>query len=179
MVNEVEVIERTKRWVSDFVVGLNICPFAKYPFDKDLIDYKVYDGIDLEEGLTVIASELSNLEIERPTESETTLIILTELARTFEAYLDLLDQAEEVLVSLKLEGIIQIASFHPEYQFAGSAKDDISNHTNRSPYPMIHLLREDSVYEATQRHPNVDQIPEQNVQLLESMDADEVKSYIK
>jgi len=179
MVNRTEVIERTKRWVSDFVIGLSICPFAKHPFENGLIDFQVYQGTDIESCLTVVSDELSQLDNSDPFVVETTLIILPNLVPEFEAYLDLIEAAGVVLLNLKLEGIIQIASFHPEYQFAGTKKDDISNHTNRSPYPMIHLLREDSVYEATQRYPNVDEIPDRNIRLLESMDAEEVRRFLK
>lgn len=179
MVNKIEVIDRTRRWLFDFVIGLSICPFAKHPFEEEMIDYQVYDNTDVEDCLSFLSDQLNNLDNVAPTETETTLIILTKLASTFESYLDLLDRADEVLVNLKLEGIFQIASFHPEYQFAGTEKDDISNHTNRSPYPMIHLLREDSVHEATQRHPDVNGIPGRNIRLLESMDTEEVKRFLK
>ena len=179
MVNKTEVIDRTKRWVSDFVIGLGICPFAQHPFEHGLIDFQVYPGLDIEECLTFLSSELTRLDIAAPTIIETTLIVLPALVPEFEDYLDLLDQADDTLVNLKLEGIFQIASFHPQYQFGGSEKTDISNHTNRSPYPMIHLLREDSVYEAAKRHPDVDGIPDRNIRLLESMDAEEVRRYLK
>lgn len=179
MVNRTEVIERTRRWISDFVVGLGICPFAQHPFEKGLIDIQVYAASDIEGCLNFLSDELTRLDDTAPTSIETTLIVLPNLVPEFEDYLDLLDEADEVLINLKLEGIIQIASFHPLYQFGGSEKEDIANHTNRSPYPMIHLLREDSVYEATQRHPDVDSIPDRNIQLLESMDAEEVKRFLK
>jgi len=179
MVNKLEVIDRTKRWVSDFVIGLGICPFAKHPFDKGLVDFQVFAGSDKEGCLEMLAREMTRLDTSSTTTLETTLIILPELVESFGDYLDLLDQMDEVLVNLKLEGIIQIASFHPRYQFGGSQPDDISNHTNRSPYPMIHLLREDSVYEATQRHADVDGIPDRNIKLLESMNAEEVRRYLK
>jgi len=179
MVNKVEEIERTKKWIANFVIGLTICPFASHPFERGLIDYQVYDGMDLEECLTWVSKSILQLD-ETPAEKvETVLLIIPGMLARFEDYLDFLDTANALLVDLKLEGIIQIASFHPQYQFAGTHAEDISNYTNRSPYPMLHLLREDSVYEATQNHPDVESIPDRNIRLLESMDPVEIKSYLK
>ncbi len=116
MVNKIEEIERTRRWVEEFVIGLSICPFAKHPFEQELIDYQVYDGKDMEACLLFVSDQLTKLEEVSPKEVETTMIILPHLVPGLEEYLDLLDDAGEVLVNLKLEGVIQIASFHPAYQ---------------------------------------------------------------
>lgn len=179
MVNKAKAISATRDWISNFVVQLNICPFAGHPFGKELIGYEVYNGTDIETGLVNVAKALQRLEETSTAELETTLIIFTDMLDDFSDYLDFLTMTEGLLIDLKLEGIIQIASFHPDYQFHGSAVNDHSNYTNRSPYPMIHMLREDSVHAATQRHPDVDAIPQRNIDLLQSMSVDEVKKYLK
>ena len=179
MVNSFEAKKRTQRWIEEFVIGLNICPFAKHPFEKGLVEIIIYDGEDTLTLLETLATSMDQLDKTEPSIIETSILVAPNMLHDFEDYLSVLDLADAVLVDQKLEGIFQIASFHPQYQFAGSTKTALSNYTNRSPYPMFHLLREDSVFEAGQRHPDVESIPEINIQLLESMDDETVKGYLK
>jgi len=179
LVNNIEIVNTTRAWIAEFVVGLNICPFAKHPYNLDIIGYHVFAGSDLEEGLRAVAQQLHLLEKTPTSELETTLILFPGMLEDFEDYLSFLDLSESLLLDLKLEGILQIASFHPAYQFEGTEKDDISNYTNRSPYPMIHLIREDSVYAARQHHPDIESIPQRNIDLLQSMTIEEGQKYIK
>lgn len=179
LVNNFEVIDRTRTWIADFVIQLNICPFAGHPFEEESIGYDIFDGTDVEKGLMAVGMQLAILETTPVSEMETALIIFPNMLEDFEGYLEFLEMSQTLLLDLKLEGIFQIASFHPKYQFAGTEKDDISNYTNRSPYPMIHLLREDSVYAARQHHKDIDSIPQRNIDLLESMSRAEVEKYSK
>lgn len=169
------VLDRTRNWLRDFVIGLNLCPFAKLPYSTNRIRYRVYDGNIMEELLAFIYAEIEFLDSTLVDDIETTLVIIPNMLQDFEEFLSMVHLSEMILVDLKLEGIIQIASFHPEYQFADSRIEDITNYTNRSPYPMIHLLREDSVEAAIRSHGNTASIPERNKKLLKSMDETIVK----
>lgn len=178
MVNSIKALTNTRKWIEQLVIQLSICPFAKHPFESGLIHFEIYEDDDLEGALINIATQLKKLEDTSPEQLETTLIVLPNMLEEFDQYLGFVDMAEALLVDLKLEGIIQIASFHPTYQFADTAYDDRSNYTNRSPYPMIHLLREDSIYEARLHHEDVNSIPSRNVDLLRSMPEDVIKKYV-
>lgn len=155
-------ILRTKKWIEHIVIGLELCPFAKFPYDKDLIRYVITDARHEGELLELIHDELILLNHSAETIIETTLIILTEGWTDFMDYLDAIDLAEEVLERIDLEGVIQIASFHPDYNFEHLDSKDVRNYTNRSPYPMIHLIREDSVTSAVDSHPDIASVPEKN-----------------
>lgn len=155
--------QATCAWLQQAVIGLNLCPFAKREFDADRIRCAVVQGDDTEALLTAFAHELNLLE-EQP-EIATTLLIFADAVSDFFAYLDLLDMAQAWLEEQELEGVYQLASFHPDYQFADSEADDEANYTNRSPYPMIHLLREHSVEQAVAAHPDTSLIPERNIKL--------------
>ena len=179
MVNKAEIKAITRNWIQDFIIGLQLCPFARVPFEKDLIAYYVIEDYDVEACLEAIADVLQQIDNTSPKEVETALVIFPHQLAEFDDYLDFLAAAEDVLIQLKLEGILQLASFHPAYQFADTALEDISNYTNRSPYPMIHLLREDSVHKAIISYPNVHAIPKRNIDLLNQMDEKEVRRFTK
>jgi len=164
---EAVVIERTKNWISDVVIGLNFCPFARKPFKDDLIVYKVDDTTDPANALTSFMDTCRFLE-DNPA-METALLIFSKGFADFEDYLDLTDLAEKLLKARDFEGIYQVASFHPDYIFAGSDDNDPANYTNRSPYPMLHLLREDLLEIAIDKHINVDDIPNQNIAKAKSL----------
>ena len=168
-------IIRTRNWIQDFVIGLQLCPFAKDPFQKNQIRYRVFSGSDTEKLLAFIYAEFKFLESSEAREIETTLILIPEMIHDFEQYLSIIDLTELLLEDLKLEGIYQVASFHPKYQFANTHFEDITNYTNRSPYPTIHLLRESSVEAAIQSYGDTSTIPERNKKLLQSMDESVVK----
>lgn len=164
-----ESIQKTKKWIEKIVIGLDLCPFARFPYDKDLIRYVSTDIATEGELLQLLYDELSVIA-EAPTSTiETTLVILTNGWSDFIEYLDLVDLAEEVLERLDLEGVIQIASFHPAYQFSHLDENDVRNYTNRSPYPMIHLIREESVTKAVDSHPDIESVPVKNEETMIKM----------
>jgi hypothetical protein len=161
------IIERTKTWIKEIVIGLNFCPFARKPFKEELILYKVEDASDRAVALESFISTCNYLE-DNPT-METALLIFPNGFSDFEEYLDLVDLSEKLLKAEGYEGVYQVASFHPGYIFAGSDGNDPANYTNRSPYPMLHLLREDLLEIAIDKHANVDDIPNQNIAKAKSL----------
>jgi len=163
-----DYINKTKKWVEEFVIGLNLCPFAGKPFSQDLIRYEIIDGDDIKAITDILMKELLLLQKTPATEIETTLLIFKDTFGNFEDYLNYTYFAEEVLVKLDLEGVLQIATFHPNYVFEDSELNDPANATNRSPFPMLHILREDSVQKAIDEYPNVDLIPIHNIEKLRS-----------
>lgn len=163
---EQELIKATKDWIEKVVLGLNLCPFAHLPFQKDLIRFRVIP-VELDIYRSVM-QELNHLQDTSKDQLETTVLILGEEIN-FQAYLNLVDNLNVLLEDLDLEGVIQIATFHPDYQFEGTNEDDITNCTNRSPYPLIHLLRESSVSEAIDNLSDVHAIPILNQEKLIEM----------
>ena len=164
---EALVIERTKNWIKNIVIGLNFCPFAPKPFKDDLIFYKVDNSADLAPALEAFIFTCRFLE-ENP-KMETALLILPKGFSDFQDYLHLTDLAEKLLKAQGFEGVYQVASFHPNYIFTGSDENDPANYTNRSPYPMLHLLREDLLEIAIDKHNNVDDIPNQSIAKAKSL----------
>jgi hypothetical protein len=140
-----EVIAATCAWIERAVIGLNLCPFAKAVYVKRQIRYEVSKAVTVAVLQTDLERELQTLVQADPLVTDTTLLIHPRVLTDFLDYNDFLDVADETLNRLGLVGVIQIASFHPAYQFADATPDDVANHTNRSPYPMLHLLREASV----------------------------------
>lgn len=168
-------ITQTEIWLNSTVIALNLCPFAKHPFQSGTIRYIEANTKDTEEALLTVHHELTVLHESSPEDIETTLIILSEGWAELEDYLSLIDIAQQLLEQMELEGVIQIASFHPQYQFDNLNKDDVRNYTNRSPYPMIHLLREASVTLAVDSHPDIDSIPQNNQKRLLKLGIDHFK----
>ena len=162
-----EIVVATRTWLEKAVIGLNLCPFAK-PI-RHLIRYAVSEADTAEALRADLMDELQNLAEADPAEIETTLLIHPRVLADFLDYNDFLEIADETLEDLDLVGEIQIASFHPLYQFAGTEPDDIENYTNRSPYPMLHLLRESSVEAAVEAHPDTVQINEKNVETMRAL----------
>lgn len=167
-----EVIAHTKLWLERAVIGLNLCPFAKAVFIKDQIRYVVSTAQSPEELLADLMAELEFLQQADPETIDTTLLIHPDALRDFLDYNDFLDVADAAVDELGLDGEIQVASFHPEYQFAGSDIDDISNYTNRAPYPTLHLLREISVERAVEAFPDAAEIFDKNMRTLEQLGLD-------
>nr|WP_297460117.1 DUF1415 domain-containing protein [uncultured Halomonas sp.] len=157
-------LDQTRRWVEHFVVGLDICPFARRELERNSIRYVTLSAASFERALLGLIDECRRLDADASI--ETTLIVLTDGVEGFEDYLDLLDLAEALLADQGYEGIYQLASFHPDYCFDGVAEDDPANYTNRSPYPMLHLLREAGVEQALVRFSHPERIPERNVKTL-------------
>jgi hypothetical protein len=156
----------TVRWLERAVIGLNLCPFAKAPHVKGRIHYALSEAANLGELTAELKCELLALHQLPASQRETTLLIVPHLLQDFLAFNDYLDQAERVLRQLDFEGEFQIASFHPRYQFAGTDADDITNFSNRSPHPVLHLLREDSIDQAVAAFPEAETIFEANMRTL-------------
>jgi hypothetical protein len=156
-------ITDTQRWVERAVIGLNLCPFAKAVVAKGQVRYVLSEATTPESLLETLRAELALLR-DTPAETiDTTLIVHPHVLVDFLDYNDFLDLADALVAEFDLEGVLQVASFHPQYQFAGSAPDDVDNCTNRSPWPTLHLLREDSVARAVAAFPDTDAIVERNV----------------
>ncbi|TDF66362.1 DUF1415 domain-containing protein [Cupriavidus sp. L7L] len=156
------VIAATRHWLERAVIGLNLCPFAKSVYVKEQVRYVVSTATEAPDVLDELERELRLLDETDPAEIDTTLLILPHAVADFLDYNDLLYFADRLLGSLGLEGTLQIASFHPQYQFADSEPDDIENYTNRAPYPILHLLREDSIARAAAAFPDAADIYERN-----------------
>lgn len=159
-------ITETRDWVERIVIGLNLCPFAPAPVLKGLIRYVTSDAETQEALLEDLATELQRLVAAPPEEIETTLLIHPRALQDFHDFNDFLEVADELLRVLELEGEIQIASFHPHYQFADTESDDIGNATNRSPYPTLHLLREESISRAVDSFGDTRRISTNNLATL-------------
>ena len=160
------VVQHTRAWVTRAVVGLNLCPFAKAPLVKGQVRFIVSDARDLPALLLHLADELRHLAQADPAETETTLLIHPQVLADFTEFNQALDAVDSLVDALGLEGQIQVASFHPQYQFAGTDAHDMGNATNRSPYPTLHLLREDSIERAVQAFPEAEAIYERNIETL-------------
>ncbi len=170
-----EVLGKTKQWVENFVIGLKICPFAAVPAKENRIVYRYSAATDIDVLFNDLMLSLSAVIEAEPEEVETAILVHPEVLNDFEMYLDFLGIAEEALEKSGLEGHLQIASFHPDYQFDGVDADDLSHHTNRSPYPMLHILRELSVTNAVDTHPDIEGIPERNIELMRSLGLEKLK----
>ena len=163
-------VERTKKWIEQVVINFNFCPFAKAEFDNQRIRYIPLDEADPAILLESIFEAF--VELDSNPEIATTFAIVTHGFADFGNYLDFLDDAQDLLETTGYEGVYQLASFHPAYQFDGNEPDDAGNFTNRSPYPMIHILREDMVEQAIKLHPDTLSIPEKNQRLARTKDVD-------
>ena len=163
------VIDATKHWISSIVVGLNLCPFARRVFDADRIRYVVTDVTNAAELKAALSHELKLLSDTSRSTIETTLLIHPGVLSDFLDYNNFLGTADGLLQELGFDGVIQIASFHPDYQFAGTSPDAVENYTNRSPYPMLHLLREVSVTEVSANPDDLLRIPERNIETLRAI----------
>jgi len=163
------VIARTRAWVDRAVIGLNLCPFAKAPQVKGLVRYVVSAATDPAALLADLITELERLAEAPADKLETTLLIHPQVLTDFAEYNAFLELAEDTVAELDLEGVLQVASFHPQYQFAGTSPDDVSNATNRSPYPTLHLIREESIDRAVAAFPEAEAIYETNIATLQHL----------
>lgn len=164
--DEAAVLADARRWLERAVIGLNLCPFAKAVHAKGQIRWVVTGAADRRELLDELKRELRLLAEADPEAIDTTLLIHPRALADFVDYLDFVDAAERALRKAGLEGSLQIASFHPDYAFADAPPDDPANHTNRSPHPMLHLLRESSLDRAVEAYPDAAAIYERNVRTL-------------
>ena len=159
---EERVIAATRQWLEKVVLGLRLCPFAAVPFAREQIRYFVSGQTTSDGLLQDLAAELAHLHAADPQLCETSLLIHPYVLTDFADYNQFLDEADAAIAALGFRGELQVASFHPDYQFAGSAPSDVQNCTNRSPYPMLHLLREASVTRAVATYREIDEIGARN-----------------
>jgi hypothetical protein len=177
-VSEAEAIETTRQWVETHIIADNLCPFAAREVARNSIQYAVIPGAGLERCLQALGDELLNLDANR--DAETTLVIFKDGFRDFDAYLELLDYAEALLEMQGYEGIYQLASFHPDYVFEDTEEDDAANYTNRSPFPMLHLLRESSVEAAINAYSgDVEEVPARNEALMRERGVEQLVARLK
>jgi uncharacterized protein len=163
-------VERlTRHWLEKSVIGLNLCPFAKAPYSKDLVRFVVSDAGTDTALMACLTAELALLDASARSNIETTIIVHPQVLNDFYDYHFFVSEAERLLVREGYEGVLQIASFHPQYLFSGVAYDDPTNNTNRSPYPMLHILREDSISEVQESKQDADRITERNCVIMTSL----------
>lgn len=175
---EKNVIAATTAWLEKVVIGLNLCPFAKAIHVKKQIRFAVSFAVDADSLLADFKRELGRLVATDPEEIESTLIIHPNVLTEFLEYNDFLGICDRQLEGMELDGIVQVASFHPAYQFAGTKPGDVTNFTNRSPYPTLHLLREASVSRAVDTFPNVDGIYKANMVTLRKIGTAQMKAVL-
>jgi hypothetical protein len=172
-----QTIASARQWVETVVVGLKLCPFANRELENNRVRFTVTDAETEAELLMALRSELSLMIDDASV--ETILLIHPKTLLDFYDFNDFLEVADANLIDLALDGVVQIASFHPGYQFAGTALDDVQNYTNRSPNPMLHLIREESLARAIAAYPNVAAIPARNVALLQSIGSIKVRALLE
>jgi len=170
------IIKQTQCWIEKVIIHYSICPFAKREFEKNNIHYEVIDTDDMQNQLEQLIIQCESLD--QDPNRETSLLIFPNGLSDFDRYLDLLEISIELLDKQGYEGIYQLASFHPQYRFEGSAIDDPSNYTNRSPYPMLHILREASVEQRLEHYPKPENIPDNNIHLTTELGIKKMKQLL-
>ena len=177
MENTDQIIRETRNWIEYFVIELNLCPFAKRVFDAEKIRYVVLTSNEIVDLTKKLLDELYFLSKTDPQRIETTLLIHPNLLPDFESFNKYLTITDEILLEMNLVGDIQIASFHPKYQFAGTEPEAPENYTNRSPFPMLHLLREESIERATKHYPHPEDIPKRNIEKMNEIGIEKLKKW--
>lgn len=171
------IIKATQNWLDSFIIPYNICPFAGRERRRNSIRYRVVDALQTQTVLEALIDECAWLDTHA--ETETTLLILPNGFADFDDYLDMLEIAERLLPVQNYEGIYQLASFHPDYCFATDIDNDAANYTNRSPYPMLHIIREDSLEQALASYPDPENIPARNIKLTRELGAEKLQALLK
>lgn len=174
---EKDVVQQTKQWINDVVIALNFCPFAKSVFEKGLICYRAANNKNLEEDLFSMLALCK--ELDQNIELETGFIIYPSSYQDFDDYLDFLELANQLLVEQQYDGIYQLASFHPDYCFDNTELNASENFTNRSPYPMLHIIRESSLEKALESYNNPEEIPVRNIETANSKGAEFFKAALE
>jgi hypothetical protein len=169
--------EATRDWLETVVIGLDLCPFAKREHVNNRVRFAVTDATSELHLLQALESELQLLFGDELI--ETTLLIHPDVLGDFAAYNQFLDLADGLLAQMNLEGVFQIASFHPDYQFAGTSPGDAENYTNRSPYPTLHILREASLARAIDATPDISEVPTRNIKKMNSLSAEQLKALFR
>ncbi|STX52690.1 Protein of uncharacterised function (DUF1415) [Legionella busanensis] len=170
------IIQQTKNWITSFIIPLKLCPFAKYVIDQNTIRFSISQAPNKQLALADLRNEIINLESNKTI--ETTIVIFPELFKDFLTYLDFTAFAEKKLIKKQYEGIYQFATFHPDYCFADAESQDVTNYTNRSPYPLVHILREESIEQAIAFYGNTEEIPLNNIALLRKLGLEKVITII-
>ena len=165
--NDQQLIAATQAWLKTIIIHYSICPFAKHELERGSIRFSVDHDTEIERCLVNLMLECDRLDSD--VSIETTLLIYDRAFTAFDDYLDFLELAETLLIDEDYEGVYQLASFHPDYCFEGAKQDDPANYTNRSPYPMLHLLRETSIDRAVDTYPNTENIPQRNIELTREL----------
>ncbi len=172
-----EIVASVVQWLEEFVVKLNICPFAGGVLKEGKIRFSVSISTTEEAVLEELVAEIDRLDADA--EIETSIFITPNLFSEFSDYNQFLNDVDALLVGLNLDGVYQIASFHPNYQFAGTEQDDVENYTNRAPYPIFHVLREASVAQAIAAYPDTYDIPTRNIALMKQMGAAAISQLLR
>jgi hypothetical protein len=175
-INEI-IIEHTKAWVSSVIVKHNICPFAGRAVERETIRYSVQESTDVAECLGFVLNECRILDMDK--EVETSLLIFAEIFCQFDDYLDFVDMANALMLEQGYAGVYQLASFHPDYCFADADYNDAANYTNRSPYPMLHIIREASLQQALEDYPDPESIPERNIALTRQLGVEKMQAMLQ
>lgn len=168
--------KQVRNWLTSIVIGLNLCPFAQREHKRNKIRLNTSFAENEQEIVTDLVAELSLLSNQQ--EIETSLFILPTALGEFEYFNDFLDLADRLLEEMNLDGVFQIASFHPDYRFAGTHNNDAENYTNRAPYPILHILRESSLDWAIDEHPDTDQIPLNNIALMNKLGVEHMRKML-
>lgn len=171
------IIAAVRQWVEQLVIGYNLCPFAKRELVRDRVRFFVSQAQDEEQLLVDLENELTLLGEEEGI--ETTLLITPWVLQDFFDFNQFLGRADQRVAQLKFKGVFQIANFHPDYQFGGTEPDDAENYTNKSPYPVLHLLREVSLDQAIENYPDAESIPDRNIEKLEQMGSDQLRRLLE
>lgn len=166
--------QHIRAWLESFIVGLNLCPFARPVIASDGLRIAICESEDLDQLYRAFLTELDLIQQSTEQEIATTLLVMPNALADFDDYLMFIDNAEALIEELGLDGTIQLASFHPEYLFDGEAEDSASHFSNRSPYPVIHFLREEMLSNALEEFPNPEQIPLRNIGTLEKIGRAEI-----
>lgn len=175
MIDPDQAEAQTRRWLTEFVVGLNLCPFARPMLDSEQLRIAVCAEADLALLQRSFLSELDLIQSKPESDIATSLLVFTDALTDFDDYLDFLALAQELLGDAGLEGLVQLASFHPDYRFEGEAEDAPSHFSNRSPYPTIHLIREDMLERVLLEFPDPEGIPGRNIATLEELGSEELE----
>ncbi len=176
MATDEEVAGQTRAWLRTVVIGAGFCPFAAQELARNTIRYEVSRATRLEDCLEYFIGGC--LRLDQDSQTETSLLVFPDAFDEFEVYLGFVELAEDLLVEQGYEGVYQLASFHPQYRFAAAPDDDPANYTNRSPYPMLHLLRESSIEQALKDFPRPEQIPQRNIETARAMGLEKMQQML-
>jgi hypothetical protein len=172
-----EVEKAVKSWIEKVIIGLNFCPFAKKEMERNTLHYAISSATQINDALSHLLEELALLDQQQ--EIQTTLLIFPLGFADFDNYLDLLELANSLMAQGGYAGIYQLASFHPDYCFEGEEPDDPANYTNRSPYPIFHILRESSIEAVLKRYPQPESIPENNITKARELGSSVLQALLK